>query len=402
LPDKHTTTSLRIAHVITRLINGGADENTVIACNHAVAANHEVFLVHGKDTRPEILAKVDKRVELIKVPALIRPLAPPHDLRAFIHLLKIFRNLKPDIVHTHTSKAGILGRLAAWRASVPGIVHGVHIAPFVNVGILQRSIYKVVEKTVAPITDAYISVSRGMRDAYLEAEIGDPQKHHVIASGFDLDVFRNAGYPEDWRDLLCLAPDASRPPVLLMMAAFEPRKRHLEFLRCFPPVVTRFPELRLLLAGEGKLGEKIKAELDRLNLQQNVILTGFRNDPESLIALADLCLIVSTREGLPRVIMQYLAGGKPCIASELPGLEEVLLHGENGLVIQAEDMEGFIAAIMTLLSNHEERNRLTRGAQMSNLSEWDQSRLGERTESVYCRILTEKGRLNTPNEVVNL
>lgn len=402
MPDKNTSQALRIVHVITRLINGGADENTVISCNYAAASGHDVFLVHGADTRPEILAKVDQRVELVKVPTLVRPLAPVRDIRAFRLLLKTFRNLKPDIVHTHTSKAGILGRFAARLSKVPCIVHGVHIAPFVNVGIIQRSIYKIAEKAVAHITDAYISVSQGMRDAYLDAGIGDPHKHHVIASGFDLDAFRNAGYPEDWRELLGLTPEASRPPVLLMMAAFEPRKRHLEFLNVFQGVAEQFPDVRLVLAGDGNLREVIASEIARLGLERNVKISGFRKDPHRLIALADICVLTSLREGLPRVVMQYLAGGKPCIATNLPGLEEVLHQGINGIVVPSEDINAVADAVIELLENPKEHERLAWGAANTDLSNWDADLMCERIEAVYQRIIGESSiKYRNPAQQVN-
>jgi glycosyl transferase family 4 len=114
---------LRIAHVITRLINGGADENTVISCNQAVRYGHSVVLVHGAQTRREILAAVDARVEIVELRSLVQPIAPLSDIRALGDLVRIFRRYRPEVVHTHTSKAGILGRLAARASSVPVLVH---------------------------------------------------------------------------------------------------------------------------------------------------------------------------------------------------------------------------------------------------------------------------------------
>src|SRR4051812_43290589 len=110
---------LRIAHVITRLINGGADENTVLSCNHAARAGHDVILVHGADSRPEILAKVDARVRIVALPSLVQPPAPLSDLKALRELIRTFRGRGLQVVHTHTSKAGILGRLAARATRVP-------------------------------------------------------------------------------------------------------------------------------------------------------------------------------------------------------------------------------------------------------------------------------------------
>lgn len=374
---------LRIAHVITRLINGGADENTVHSCNCAVQGGHDVILLHGETVRPEIMAKVDLRVELIAVPDLVRPVSPVSDAKALWALTQKFRALKADIVHTHTSKAGILGRLAAWAARVPVIVHGVHIVPFVNVGTAERLIYLALEKATALITSAYFDVSEGMRDLCLAAGVGHPDRHHVVHSGFDLARFRNARPPEDWRDLLGVGP------ILLMMAAFEPRKRHLEFLNVFAKVAGRFPDMRLLLAGDGQLRSQIQSRVQDLGLERQVIFAGYRADPERLIALADLCLLASRREGLPRVVLQYVAGGKPCVVSDLPGLDEVLREGVNALITPADDMEAMADAIVKLLKDPKELSRLAQGASTSDLSNWDAELMGERIDAIYREVLDQ-------------
>ncbi|MER9016484.1 glycosyltransferase [Mesorhizobium sp. M0898] len=378
---------LRIVHVITRLINGGADENTVHSCNWAAQRGHDVVLLHGETVHPEIIARVDPRVKLIGVPSLTRSISPVCDVRALLSLTRRFRSLNADIVHTHTSKAGILGRFAAWAAGVPGIVHGVHIVPFVNVGVVERFAYLVLEKLAAPLTSAFISVSEGIRDLCLSAGVGRPDKHYVIHSGFDLDRFRNAGPPDDWRDLLRLAPGAPRPPVLLMIAAFEPRKRHTEFLDVFRKVETRLPDAMLVLAGDGPLHSVVESRAKWLGLARQVVFTGYRDDPERLIALADLCLLCSMREGLPRVVMQYLAGGKPCVACDLPGLREVLRPGINGVIAPAHDLAAMADAIAALLEDRERLAGLAQGAAATDLSNWDARLMGKRIDAIYRKVL---------------
>ncbi|MGX9115455.1 glycosyltransferase [Mesorhizobium sp. BHbsci] len=392
---------LRIAHVITRLINGGADENTVHSCNWAAQRGHDVVLLHGETVQPEIIAKVDPRVELIGVPGLTRSISPVSDLRALLALTRRFRALNADIVHTHTSKAGILGRLAAWAAGVPAIVHGVHIVPFVNVGVAERFAYLALERLAAPITSAFISVSEGIRDLCLSAGVGHPDKHYVVQSGFDLDRFRNAGPPDGWRNLLRLTPDAPRPSVLLMIAAFEPRKRHTEFLDAFNKVAARFHDAVLVLAGDGPLRSTVESRAKQLGLERQVVFTGYRDDPERLIALADLCLLCSMREGLPRVVMQYLAGGKPCVACDLPGLREVLRPGINGVITPADDLAAMADAIAALLEDRARLACLAQGAAAAtDLSNWDVKLVGKRTDAIYREALGQhrasKGVSTTP------
>jgi glycosyltransferase involved in cell wall biosynthesis len=300
------------------------------------------------------------------------------------------------VVHTHTSKAGILGRLAARAARVPVVIHGVHIVPFINVGRTETFLYLRAERAVQRMTDAFIDVSPGLRDLCVRAGVGSPEKHHVVPSGFELSRFRSAMEPAEWRELLRLGPDEPRPPVILMLAVFEARKRHLDFLERFPRIVERFPEVRLLLAGDGKLRDAVEARIKTLGVERNVILAGFHQHPEQLIALADICLLASEREGLPRVLMQYLAGGKPVVASDLPRIDDVLHHDVNGLVAPSDDLNGLADAVIALLADNTRRVRLARGASATDLSEWDASRMGERVEAVYADVIRERARNRLP------
>jgi glycosyltransferase involved in cell wall biosynthesis len=218
----------------------------------------------------------------------------------------------------------------------------------------------------------------------------------VVQSGFDLSRFRDAAQPEDWRDLLRLEPDEPRPPVVVMLGVFEARKRHLEFLERLPRIAARFPEVRLVVAGDGKLRNSIDARIETLGIERNVILTGFHQHPEQLIALADICLLASAREGLPRVLVQYLAGGKPVVASDLPCIDDVLRHDVNGLVAPSDDLDGLADAVIALLEDDARRARLARGAATTELSEWDAARMGERIEAVYADVSRERVRQRLP------
>ncbi|RVC59562.1 glycosyltransferase, partial [Mesorhizobium sp. M4B.F.Ca.ET.088.02.2.1] len=181
-----------------------------------------------------------------------------------------------------------------------------------------------------------------------------------------------------------------RPPVLWMIAAFEPRKRHAEFLEVFNKVGARLPETVLVLAGDGPLRPTAESQVNSLGLQRRVVFTGYRDDPERLIALADLCLLCSIREGLPRVVMQYLAGGKPCVACDLPGLREVLRPGSNSVITPPDDLGAMADATVALLEDRERLACLARGAAATDLSNWDAKQMGKRTEAIYREAFTRR------------
>lgn len=378
---------MKIVHVLTRLLRAGSEENTLACCLAQARNGHEVTLVHGKDYDPILRASVAKSLRVVTLDALVPALSPSHDIAAFGQLKRLIREWRPDIVHTHQSKAGIIGRLAAKEASIPGIIHGVHILPFLHVGNAQRLIFLAAERLAARPTQAFIDVSKAMRDICVAHHIGSPDQHHIVHSGFDLKRFSHARWPQDPHVLLGTAPGAPKPPVVLMLAALEPRKRHVEFVEAFARVVERVPNVRLLLAGEGPARPAVEAAIARSPVANSIRLIGYHSEPERLISLADICVLASMREGLPRVVMQYLAGGRPCVASHLPGIEEVVRHGVNGIVTPADDVGAAAAAVADLLGNEPYRARLADGARRTDLSSWGLDAMCERVEMVYRSVL---------------
>ncbi|WP_234822797.1 glycosyltransferase [Palleronia aestuarii] len=358
----------------------------IATCLGQAALGHRVTLVFGREHDPAYLDTLSDRISLECVKSLVHPVDPIHDIRAVREMMRLFRALAPDIVHTHQSKAGIVGRLAAYRAKVPGIVHGVHIAPFLNVGPSKRYLYLTAERMMARLTDAFVDVSGGMRETYLAAGIGTAANHHVVYSGMPLKAFTEAAPPQNWRELAGVAADAPKPPIVLMLAALEPRKRHCELIRVFGRIVDRFPEIRLLCAGEGPALPDVEAAIRRAGLEKNVRLLGFHPEPGRLVALADLCLLTSMREGLPRVVVQALAGGKPVIVTRVAGIEEIVEHGVSGLITDPDDLEDTARAILDVMADPVLYQKLRDGAKARDVSGWSSEALVEGTEKVYATL----------------
>lgn len=378
---------MNIVHVITRFINGGADENTLYSCNWSAKNGHTVTLLHGKESAPEILGRLNPCVQVICVPSLQRKISLINDTRAISEIAKYLSLIKPDIVHTHTSKAGIVGRIAAIKAGVAGIVHGIHIAPFLNVSLIERVVYQSLEALVGLRTKAFISVSEGMKSAYVKCNIGTSDSHHVIHSGMNLESFRSADEPENWRAVLGLGDQDSRPPIILMVAALEQRKRHLELVREFDVVFDKFPDARLLFAGGGELKERILSEVSRLSRPSNVTLLGYCTNPGEWMKLADIAVLCSTREGLPRVVVQYVAAGRPCVVSHLPGIEEILCDGVNGYVTSPDDVSEVAHRIVELLSDRQKLERMANASKDMNLDKWDYVEMCRRQDEVYENVI---------------
>jgi glycosyltransferase involved in cell wall biosynthesis len=375
---------LTIVHVVTRLLRAGSEENTVATALWQADQGHAVTILHGGAADPHWVPLLAGRVGLQAVPALVHPVRPLHDLKATAELREVYRRLRPDVIHTHQSKAGILGRLAADAAPGALVVHGQHILPFAGRGAVMRRAILWAERRAARRTDLTIAVSSGVADACRAARIGDPSRLTVVASGMDLAPFRSARPPADADRL------RGSGPVILMLAAFEPRKRHRAFLDVFGTVLRAHPGTVLLLAGTGPEEQAVRAHAAARGLADHVRFLGHRPDPASLLAMADVSVLTSAREGLPRVVIQSLAAGCPVVTTALPGIEDVVLHGVNGLVTDARDLSRTATALSRLLANPSALARLRRGAAATDVDAWDIARLGPDTTAAYFRAMAAR------------
>lgn len=376
---------MKIVHTITRFVRGGADENTLLTCNHQAEEGHRVALVFGHESHPDILAKLHPAVKQVRIAAMGRAIHPLNDARALLAMIRFMRDFAPDVVHTHTSKAGILGRAAAVLAKVPVIVHGVHILPFLGVGPTATKAYRAIEQVIARKTDFFIDVSEGMRTASIENGVGAAANHVVIPSGMEVGKFRAARpfTPDELKAELGLA----EPPEQLIVSAavLEPRKRHLEFLDAMAQVVAAHPDAHLAITGDGPLANAIRAKASQLGIANNVHLLGFRTDVERWMKSADVCTLASEREGLPRTVIQYVICGKPVVASHLPGIDAVVTDGENGIVVASPAL--MAAPIAAILGDEDLAGRMAAASAARDLSAWDARAMVRAIDRVYADVM---------------
>ena len=374
---------MHIVHLLTRLLRAGSEENTLETCRWQIAQGHRVSLIHGAAPDPFWEDHLPRGLTRVFLPEMVHPIHPVQDMRALIRLRQIYRQLNPDVIHTHQSKAGILGRLAARAVPDAVVAHGIHIVPFEGVAPAKRALYLAAERLAARQTDVFIGVSEAVGRAYVTAGIARRGRVHCVRSGMEIARFRNPALPADWRSLLGVARGNARPRVVLMMAAFERRKRHVPFLRAFARVADTLPDLKLLLAGAGPEEARIRAAVEGLGLQDKVVYCGHRPDPEALFALADLSVLTSTREGLPRVAVQAMAAGCPRVVRDLPGIDEIIDHGRNGLIADAHDVGDTLRLMTELLQDERRLNRMREAALATDVSAWALDALGRRTTSLY-------------------
>ena len=339
---KDSEKKLKICHVITRMIVGGAQENTLNSVIGHLRHGHEAVLLTGPSPGREgkLLAHVDSSgVETVELPSLVRNLDPVNDLKAYFALKRFFRERRFDVVHTHCSKAGILGRLAARAAGVPVVVHTVHgqaFHPYEKPW--KNALYKFAERLAARRSDRIFAVAQAMIDQCVEAGIAPRDRYRVVYSGMDTALFAGAKPEPALRDTLGIPPEAR---VIVTVARLFQQKGYEYVIPAAAKVIAEFPDTHLLIVGDGPMREQLDAEIAALGLTGHFHFAGLvaPDQVHRYLALADLLWHLSLHEGLPRSVVQALATGIPAIGFRLDGTPEVVIDGETGYCAAPESVE---------------------------------------------------------------
>ncbi|HEY6228309.1 MAG TPA: glycosyltransferase family 4 protein [Verrucomicrobiae bacterium] len=333
---------MRVSHVITRLIVGGAQENTAsTVLGLSEKPDVQVELISGPSSKSEgtLEGAFDAHPGVLRIlPSLVRPVDLWNDLKATRQLARDYRKSRPDIVHTHSGKAGVVGRLAARLAGVKCIVHTIHgpsFGPFQSAG--ANFVYRNAERFVGPFTTHFISVAQAMTDQYLAAGIGRPEQYTRIFSGFPLDPFLSVKRDEAMRAKLGIAPSEF---VITKLARLFESKGHDDLFDAAPQIVKAIPNAKFLLIGEGPWREKFEQRAKTPELKGRVIFAGLvaPADVPKYLGATDVVVHLSYREGLPRAVSQSAAAGLPVIAYDCDGAKEVCLDGQNGFIIAQRDL----------------------------------------------------------------
>ncbi len=377
---------LKICHVITRMIIGGAQENTLYTIQGHLEKGHEVTLVTGPTTGPEgqlLKTFCPQGMRLVEIPELIRSLNPRQDWRAYRKLRRFFEENHFDVVHTHASKAGIIGRIAARKAGVPFVVHTVHGQAFHPYqSSFKNWIYIAAERFAAKYCDRIYAVAQAMIDQCVAAGVAPRDKYQVVYSGMDLQSFVHAERSPELRAKLGIPEDA---PVVGMLARLFELKGHDCMIAAAPQIVAQVPKVRFLFIGDGILRESLQAEIARLGLAEHFVFAGLI-PPEQVpayLAQVDILAHLSLREGLPRACVQALAAGKAVVAYPLDGTPEVVLNDETGLLGAPEDVEQIAANVVRLLQDRALRERLGKRGQQLVLERFDWRKMADILEESY-------------------
>jgi len=385
---------IKVAHIIARMITGGADENTLFTIEGLNKEKYEIDLITGEEFDKDILNKVNNHpFDIIQIKGLKWKLNFLHDPIVLLKLIKLLKRKRYDIVHTHTTKAGILGRIAAYIAGVPVIVHGLHGSTFqaFNSGLLNWLLF-LFERLTGRFTDAYVSVSKVLSETYIEKGIGKKDNHYAVYSGIELTKFYQArdkiNYKEKYEELGINAGDF----LIGNVARLELRKGHKFLLDAFKNIVEKQKDghVKLLIIGEGNKREYLEDYVKELNLGDKVIFAGYREDVEELMAVMDIFVLTSLREGLPRVLVQAAAVGMPSVAFNVDGVSEIIKDDYNGYLVEVKDLEQLENRIMQYMNNKELVLLHGRNGREFIENKWSIKGMVDRIDKIYQKLITEK------------
>lgn len=354
---------MRIAHIITRMILGGAQENTLLTCEDLLHRHRdEVLLVTGPPLGREgsLLDRARANgVPLEIVPELRRAINPLRDGQSYRALRRVLRSFRPDVVHTHSAKAGLLGRAAAWSLGVPAVVHAVHGAPFHPYQPwLAREFFRRCERWAGRRCHAYTCVCQAMTDQLIAAGVDRRDKYHTIYSGMEVEPFlacdalrhatrQRLGYDDD-------------QVVFGKVARLFHLKGHEYLIAAAQEVVQTCPQARFLLVGDGILREELHRRIANAGLTAHFQFTGLVPPTEipALISAMDAVVHASLREGLPRAVAQGVLCAKPVVAFDVDGAREVCLPNVTGFLVPPQDAPSLAAAMSQLAADPTLRQRL--------------------------------------------
>jgi glycosyltransferase involved in cell wall biosynthesis len=357
---------IKILHIITRLDMGGSAQNTLHTCKE-LSDKFDKILVHGPSLESRMtdlekkivedgITKAEGRgVKVILLPSLVRSIRPMKDLKALLALVWLIRKEKPEIVHTHSSKGGILGRLAAKLCGVPHIIHTPHGHVFYgHFGKIASKVFLWVERIFSRFTDRLVALTHGEKNDYIEMSVCAPEKLLTIHSGVDVQQFLNAnGNGTAKRRSFGLAKQEA---VIGFVGWLLPIKGPGYLLKAMDHIWPVQPETTLIMVGKGDLDVDLRAEALRKNVNGKVKFLGWREDINQLMPIFDILVLPSLNEGMGRVLVEALAAGKPVVASRVGGIPDLIQNGYNGYLVPPADEKALADAILKLLNDRDQAN----------------------------------------------
>ncbi len=378
----------KVLHVITRMIIGGAEWNTFYSLKLHDRNRYEPLLACGPETGPEgslIEATKEIGVPVYIISDLIREISLKSDLKALVQLVRLYRNLQVDIVHTHTSKAGILGRLAGRLAKVPVVIHTVHGFAFTApIPKWQKKLYIALEKMAGRWCDALIFLSKPLMAEAGRLGIGDPKTYALIPSGIDVKAFRNEANNGNREAMLKLMGLTNHIPIIGTVSRLVKDKGLEMLLEAAAKLKARGFDFHIVWVGDGPIRPELEALAKQLGVADRLLITGMCTNVPAWVSCFDLFVLPTLWEGMGRVFLEAQAAGVPVIGTKVGGVPDVVKDGITGILVPPNDINALVEAMELLLTKPELRKQMGYAAsQFANNEQFQVDFMVRKIEEVY-------------------
>jgi glycosyltransferase involved in cell wall biosynthesis len=384
---------MKIVHIITRLILGGAQENTLITCKELAERGHDVTLITGPALGPEgelFEETKNQKYKTIVVDKLRRQINPFYDIPAYYEIKRLLTEIKPDIVHTHSAKAGILGRYAAYNiANRPKIVHGIHglsFYPYLRPAV--NWFYITIEKAAARRTDAFISVADAMTTKSLAVGIGKPEQFTTAYSAIEEEQYLNPITQEQRNDFRKKYNIPENAIVLVTIARLFHLKGHEFIIESALRLAKKFDNCIWLFVGDGILKDQLQLKIDAYDLTSKFRFTGLLPTSQMPLVLhsSDILVHCSLREGLARVLPQAMLCGVPAVSFDIDGAAEVV-NENTGRLVEPVNVKLLNEACEELIADENLRKQLGANGREFVKEKFAPKTMVDKIEEVYKKLL---------------
>ncbi|MDX2137128.1 MAG: glycosyltransferase family 4 protein [Chloroflexota bacterium] len=393
-----TTPPIRIVRLIARLNVGGPAIHVSLLTERLRERNYQTTLVCGTVSAHEgdmtYFAR-ERGIDPVIIPELGRELHPLRDIVTLWKVYRLLRQLKPDVVHTHTAKAGFIGRVAAWLAGVPVIVHTFHGHVFESYfSRLTTNVFILLERIASSMSDTIITLTESLRrDLSEKYRVARKGRITVLPLGLDLAAFtsmpRRSGA---FRQAHSIAPDA---PLLGIVGRIVPIKNHALFIEAVALVRQRYPALRVVIIGDGELRAEVEAQVAARGLRDCVLFAGWLRDLAPVYSDLDVLVMSSLNEGTPVSVIEALASACPIVSTNVGGTSDLLEQGALGTLVPSGDAQALADAICATLAQPPDME----GARQMMVERYGIDRLVRDLDSLYRGLLKKKGRIAVTQEM---
>jgi glycosyltransferase involved in cell wall biosynthesis len=376
---------IRVLHIITRFLKGGTEKNVLYSMEALDKNRYSLELIVGKNSD---LSQVPSGMKVNKVNAIVRSSNPLTNLKAMLGIYGILKKNKYHVAHTHQANAGMAGRLAAMLAGVPIIIHGLHGSTFYPTqNPLTRRFYILLERIAVKFTTCFTCVGYDLRDRYLKVGVGKKEDYHIIRSGIELEKFYDAGdmsSGEIGRIRKELGAKTEET-IIGVVAALEPRKGHIYMIE----VAKRLKDknVKIVFVGDGWYRGELEKKILEDGLEDIIKFLGHRDDVEKIMGACDILVLTSLWEGLPQVLVQGAAVGKPLVSFAVEGANEVIKDGVNGFIVPIKDVDTLTEKLRYLIENPDKAREIGKKGREVIGDEWEIPKMQEKVRKLYDRLV---------------